>query len=191
MKKDNYRFQFLLSAISAVLFMFPISLIAQNDNDSIHISTDFLKELDNTFGFQHEKPKIAHINTIEAVKPDSEMLHQWVKDPRAHGIATISKYPGIVNIPGLSNGEFAKGIVVWRSKSNPDLMLLNTGNGIVASGLDINGFFSQYLTEEGRTLRKSRDLANSCKEIMDKFFPIDGNALFTKDDSLALINKNK
>lgn len=191
MKTDNFRFLLLLAAISAVLFIQPNSLIAQNDNDSIHISTDFLKELDNTFGFKQEKPKIAHINTIEAIKPDSEMLHQWVMDPKANGIATVSKYPTMVNIPGLSNGEFAKGVVVWRSKKNPDLMIINSGNGSALSGIDVNGFLSQYLTQEGRTLRHSRDLAKSCKDIMDKFFPIDGNALFTKDDSLALVKKNK
>ena len=191
MKMTINRIPLLHAALIAWLFAFPFSLMAQSENDSLHISVDFLKELDNTFGFQHEKPKIAHINTIEAIKPDSELLHQWVKDPNAHGIATVSKYPMIVNIPGLSNGEFAKGIVVWRSKNNPDLMLLNTGNGIVASGLDINGLLSQYLTQKGRTLRHSRDLAKSCKDIMDKYFPIDGSALFTKDDSLALVNKNK
>ena len=101
--------------------------------------------------------------------------------------ALISKYPTIINIPGLSDGGFAKGIVAWRSKKNPDLMILNTGNGFVASGLDVNAFLSQYLTKEGRTLRKSRDLAESCKDIMDKFFPISGSALFSKDDSLALV----
>jgi hypothetical protein len=191
MKINIVRFPCRLAAYFAVCLFLHTSLFAQDENDSIHISVDFLKELDNTFGFQHEKPRIAHINTIEAIKPDSELLHQWVKDPNAHGIATVSKYPMTVNIPGLSNGEFAKGIVVWRSKNNPDLMLLNTGNGIVASGLDINGFLSQYLTQEGRTLRKSRDLSKSCKEIMDKFFPIDGNALFSKDDSIALTNQNR
>ena len=176
-------------AITAVLLASCLSLMAQNESDSVHISTDFLKELDNTFGFQSERPKIANINTIEGIKPDSEMLHQWVKDPNAKGIATVSKYPTILNIPGLSNGEFAKGIVAWRSKNNPDLMILNTGNGYVASGLDVNAFLSQYMTKEGRTLRKSRDLSESCKDIMDKFFPINGSALFSKDDSLALVKK--
>lgn len=166
-----------------------LSLMGQSENDSIHISTDFWKELDNAFGFQTEKPKIANINTIEAVKPDTELLHLWVKDPNAKGIATVSKYPTIVNIPGLTDGGFSKGIVAWRSKKNPDLMILNTGNGYVASGLDINAFLSQYLTKEGRTLRKTRELSESCKDIMDKFFPINGSALFSKDDSLALVNK--
>lgn len=179
-------------AILVVFLASCLSIKAQNEkeNDSVHISTDFLNELDNAFGFQNEKPKIATINTIEAVKPDTELLHLWVKDPNAKGIATVSKYPGVVNIPGLSDGGFSKGIVAWRSKKNPDLMILNTGNGYVASGLDINAFLSQYLTKEGRTLRKSRDLSESCKEIMDKFFPISGSALFSKDDSLALVNKN-
>jgi len=175
----------------ATLLFVSNTICAQNENDSIHISTDFLNELDNTFGFKQEKPRIAHINTIEALKPDTDLLHQWVKDPNAKGIATVSKYPYLLNIPGLTDGGFAKGIVVWRSKNNPDLMIMNTGNGIVASGLDVNAFLSQYLTEEGRTLRKSRELSKSCKEIMDKFFPIDGSALFSKDDSLALVNKRK
>lgn len=189
MKKKKTLVQNRPIAFLAVLFVSCISLVAQNESDSIHISTDFLNELDNTFGFKNERPKIANINTIEAIIPDSQMLHQWVKDPNAKGIATVSKYPTIVNIPGLSNGEFAKGIVAWRSKNNPDLMILNTGNGYVASGLDVNAFLSQYLTKEGRTLRKSRELSESCKDIMDKYFPISGSALFTKDDSLALINK--
>jgi len=68
-------------------------------------------------------------------------------------------------------------------------MLLNTGNGVVASGLDINGFLSQYLTKEGRTLRKSRDLAKSCKEIMDKFFPISNQPIYSKEDTIAFANK--
>ena len=190
MKKNLFNFTTRLVVITAAVLSSCIRLTAQSENDSIHISPDFLNELDNTFGFKSERPKIAVINTIESIKPDSEMLHQWVKDPNAKGIATVSKYPTIVNIPGLSNGEFAKGIVAWRSKKNPDLMILNTGNGFVASGLDVNAFLSQYLTKEGRTLRKSRDLAESCKDIMDKFFPISGSALFSKDDSLAIINKN-
>ena len=190
MKKDIANISIRQIVITAVILSSCFSLMAQNESDSIHISTDFLNELDNTFGFKNERPKIANINTIEAIKPDSELLHQWVKDPNAKGIATVSKYPTIVNIPGLSNGEFAKGIVAWRSKKNPDLMILNTGNGFVASGLDVNAFLSQYLTKEGRTLRKSRDLSESCKDIMDKFFPINGSALFSKDDSLALVKKN-
>ena len=178
--------------VVAVFLASYLSLMAQGEDgsDSIHISTDFLKELDNAFGFQNEKPQFAPINTIEPVQLDTELLHLWVKDPNAKGIATVSKYPYIVNIPGLTDGGFAKGIVAWRSKKNPDLMILNTGNGFVASGLDINAFLSQYLTKEGRTLRKSRDLSESCKDIMDKFFPISGSALFSKDDSLALVNKH-
>ena len=179
MKKDIANISIRQIVITAVILSSCLSLMAQNESDSIHISTDFLKELDNTFGFKNERPKIANINTIEAIKPDSELLHQWVKDPNAKGIATVSKYPTIVNI------------VAWRSKKNPDLMILNTGNGFVASGLDVNAFLSQYLTKEGRTLRKSRDLAESCKDIMDKFFPISGSALFSKDDSLAIVNRNK
>lgn len=175
-----------LAVIIAVLLTARCSLHAQSDSDSVHISTDFLKELDQAFGFKNEKPRIATINTIEAIKPDSELLHQWVKEPGANQIATVSKYPTILNIPGITDGGFAKDIVLWRSKSHPDLMLLNTGNGVVASGLDINGFLSQYLTKEGRTLRKSRSLAESCKEIMDKFFPISGEPIYSKDDTLQL-----
>ena len=144
MKKDIVNISIRQIIITAVILSSCLSLMAQNESDSIHISTDFLNELDNT---------------------------------------------SIVNIPGLSNGEFAKGIVAWRSKKNPDLMILNTGNGFVTSGLDVNAFLSQYLTKEGRTLRKSRDLAESCKDIMDKFFPISGSALFSKDDSVTLTNK--
>ena len=148
MKMNKVLLQNRPITIMAVLLASCLSLMAQNENDSIHISTNFLNELDNTFGFKNERPKIANINTIEAIKPDSEMLHQWVKDPNAKGIATVSKYPTIINIPGLSDGGFAKGIVAWRSKKNPDLMILNTGNGFVASGLDVNAFLSQYLTKE-------------------------------------------
>ena len=189
MKKNKINIFTRFAVIISVLLSSCLRLTAQSEKDSIHISTDFLNELDNTFGFKSERPKIANINTIEAIKPDSEMLHQWVKDPNAKGIATVLKYPTIINIPGLSNGEFAKDIVVWRSKNNPDLMILNTGNGNVVSGLDVNAFLSQYLTKEGRTLRKTRELSESCKDIMDKFFPINGSALFSKDDSLALVNK--
>ena len=112
--------------VVAVFLASCLSLMAQGEDgsDSIHISTDFLKELDNAFGFQNEKPQFAPINTIEPVQLDTELLHLWVKDPNA------------------------KGIVAWRSKKNPDLMILNTGNGFVASGLDINAFLSQYLTKE-------------------------------------------
>ena len=172
MKITIHRILLLHAALIAWFLAFPFSLMAQSENDSIHISTDFLNELENSFGFQKEKPKFAPINTIKAIKPDSELLHLWVKDPNANVIATRSKYPMTIYIPGLSNGEFAKGINVPR-------------------GYDFNALLSQYLTEEGRTLRHSRDLAKSYKDIMDKFFPIDGSALFNKDDSLALVNKNK
>jgi hypothetical protein len=178
-----------LTAIIAILLTSQFSLIAQSDEDSVHISTNFLKELDNAFGFRNEKPKYAELNTIEAIKPDTELLHQWVKDPKANMIATVSNIPTKVNIPGLTDGGFSKDLVLWRSKRHPDLMLLNTGNGVVASGLDINGFLSKYLTKEGRTLRKSRDLAESCKQIMDRFYPISGNPIFSKEDTMAVVNK--
>lgn len=174
------------TCLAALMQACPLSLMAQRDSDSIRINADFLKELDEAFGFRNERPHAAPINTIEAVKPDTELLHQWVKDPRSKTIATVSTIPMQVNIPGLTDGGFAKGIVAWRSKRHPDLMLLNTGQGYAVSGIDVNGFLSQYLTKEGRTLRRSRELAASCKEIMDKFFPISGSALFSKDDSLAL-----
>ena len=84
MKKDIVNISIRQIVITAVILSSCLSLMAQNESDSIHISTDFLKELDNTFGFKNERPKIANINTIEAIKPDSELLHQWVKDPNAH-----------------------------------------------------------------------------------------------------------
>jgi len=191
MKKAKYSTSIHLAAIAAVLLFSQNLVFAQRDSDSIHISNRFLKELDNVFGFQNEKPKIVEFNTIEAIKPDSELLHQWVKDPNAGEIATVSKYPTTLNIPGLSDGGFYKGLILWRSKRNPDLMLLNTGNGVVASGLDVNGFLSKYLTKEGRTLRKSRELNASCKDIMDKFFPISGNPIFSKEDTMAIVIGNK
>lgn len=175
----------------AILPLSNLPLSAQRDSDSVHLSTRFLEELDNAFGFPNERPQAASINTIRPVPLDSELLHLWVKDPRAEGIATVSKIPMSVSIPGLTDGGFAKGIVAWRPKKDPDLMLLNTGNGYVVSGIDIKALLSAYLTKEGRTLRKSRALAASCKEVMDRFFPISGNAIFSKDDSLALVNKNQ
>ncbi len=190
MKRDHSHY-IRQTVIVTVILATSFSLYAQSDSDSVHISTDFLNELDHAFGFQNERPKMANINTIEAIKPDSELLHLWVKDPKAEQIATVSKYPTIVNIPGITDRGFAKGVVLWRSQRNPDLMLLNTGNGVVASGLDINGFLSQYLTEEGRTLRKSRSLAESCKELMDKFFPISGEPIYSKDDTLHLEKSSK
>ena len=189
MKKDILTSIKQIIAFTAVVLTSCFRLTAQSDSDSIHISTDFLNELDNAFGFKNETPRTANLNTFKAIKPDTNLLHLWVKDPNAKSIATVSKYPTIVNIPGLTDGGFSKNVVVWRSKKNPDLMILNSGNGYVVSGLDVNAFLSQYLTKEGRTLRKSRELAESCKDIMDKFFPISGNALFSKDDSLALMKK--
>ena len=149
--------------VVAVFLASCLSQMAQSENgsDSIHISTDFLKELDNAFGFQNEKPQIAPFNTIEPVQLDTELLHLWVKDPNAKSIATVSKYPYIVNIPGLTDGGFAKGIVkhrkriccFWVRRQRISLTIFDQGRTNVAQ---IKGFIRILQRHHGQVLPHQR-----------------------------------
>ena len=73
MKMNTFFLPMRSITVVAVLLASSLSLMAQSEDesDSIHISTDFLKELDNAFGFQNEKPRFAPINTIEPVQLDT------------------------------------------------------------------------------------------------------------------------
>lgn len=177
MKQNAYRLQILTFFLLAFS---QLTLFAQNESDTIRINPQFLNALDHTFSFT--APIASPITTIQPERPDKELLHQWVKDPKATEIATVSKFPTIINIPGLSDHGYAKDIYLWQSKDS-DLGVPKSPTATL-SGLDVNGFLYDHLSPEGRSLRKSHALCASAKEVMDKYYPISGTPLLAKTDTL-------
>lgn len=170
-----------LPILFATLLLCAPDLKAQTEHDSIRINPQFMNALDRAFSF--DAPRAAEISPFSPEKPDKELLHQWVKDPKAEKIATTLPYSTNICIPGLTDHGFAKDIYLWQS-GRSDLGVMNTP-ALTISGLDVNTFLYEHLTPEGRALSKSRALCASAKEVMDRYYPISGTPLLAKADTLA------
>lgn len=140
--------------------------VGQGEEDSVRINPKFLKELDNAFSLDGQQS--VKITTIEAEKPDREMLRQWVKPADVTGKA--GDMPMAIEIPGLSGEDLRKAAYMWYSSKHKIGVLQNAPNAI--SGLDVKGFLSRHLTQKGRQLAASRKLAEDSRVTMEACYPL-------------------
>lgn len=178
-----------------------VPLMAQGTEtgDSIRINPKFMEELDRALSFGPVEAPI--------VVPDDvltrEQLHEWVgpvegvtggkrngkydpTDPNRFDstyfalkmyLVDFCKWQPFVNeisIPGL--GGFTDGLQHYGKH------LHSTKSGGIAATVDVNAL-SKYIRPSQIRLRKSRALAEKSKAVMDKFFPMEGEPLYSISDT--------
>lgn len=186
----------LLSA--SLLAIHVLSLHAQadsikHDKEEIHISKNFLKELDATFSF----PPLE----AELKKPSGltiEQLHEWVGKPNlpeqkrdttkyTREYVTLKIYlhdlqpfppPPVPEIDWKKyNGRNHHGENGHYYKDTH-----TTLNGCSVGGFDFNKIAS-YIRPKEIQLRKARESADRCRKLMDRVFPASGEPLYSKEDT--------
>lgn len=181
-----------------------IPLLAQNNEagDSIQINPQFMKELDRAFSFDPIEAPIAVPDDVLT----REQLHEWVgpiegvsggnrsrkydpTDPNRFDstyfalkmyLVDFCRWQPIVNqvaIPGL--GGFTDGLQHYGKHWH------STKTGGMAATLDVNAL-SKYIRPSQIRLRKSKELAEKSRAIMDKFFPMEGEPFYSTIDTMTL-----
>lgn len=189
------------------LMMAAIRLVAQSDTDSvtnrkadgqseIQLSPRFMKELEKAFSFE---PREAKITPPDGVLT-RELLHEWVGEPDSvlmlqSGKPKREKFDSTYFALKMYIPEFCKPIPT-------------PGERIYIPGITDHGFsrnlppsnaiatfdfnaLGAYVRPKEIKIRKLRELANRSRSTMDKFFPMEGAPLYTKQDSVALTGKQK
>lgn len=182
--------------------------------DSIKINPKFLKELDSAFSFTPlESPIEVPDNVLTR-----EQLHEWVgpvddaqsgylpfnkstkkydpTDPNRFDstyfalkmyLVDFCKWQPIIEpsitIPGLK-GSITDGLQHYGKHAH------SLRQGGVGVSFDFNAF-AKYIRPSEIRLRRSRALADSAREMMDKFMPCEGEALYSITDSLALMSAKR
>lgn len=182
----------LLSASLLAINLF--SLHAQADTtkhvkEEIHISKDFLKELDATFSFPPLEAELKKPSDLTV-----EQLHEWVgKTNSPEQKRDTTKYtreyvafkiylrdlqpftplncPPITPLGDLRNHNGEKGYYYKNSHT--------TLNGCSVGGFDVNAL-AKYIRPQEIKLRKAREAADRKRKLMDKVFPMTGEALYPK-----------
>lgn len=180
----------------------PLMAQGSEAGDSIRINPKFMEELDRAFSF----------DPIEApiVVPDDvltrEQLREWVgpidgvpevkrrgkydpTDPNRFDstyfalkmyLVDFCKWQPIVKevqIPGLDG--FTDGLQHYGKHCH------STKTGGIGVTIDVNAL-SKYVRPSQIRLRKSRELAERSKAMMDKFFPMEGEPFYSNSDTTML-----
>ncbi len=191
-----------------------VAVMAQGTEtgDSIRINPNFMKELDSAFSFT---PLEADIEVPDNVLT-REQLHEWVgpvegrsTDYLPLGQATKRYYPTDPN--RFDSTYFALKMYLvdfckWQPIYEPTVMIPGL-KGSITDGLqhygkhlhslpqggigysfDFNAL-AKYIRPSQIRLRKSQSLADRARATMDKYMPREGLALYSVQDSLALLQK--
>lgn len=183
----------LLSASLLAINLF--SLHAQADTtkhvkEEIHISKDFLKELDATFSFPPLEAELKKPSDLTV-----EQLHDWVgktnlPEQKRDTTKYTREYVAFkiylrdlqpftpTPIPYIDwkkyNGRNHNGENGYYYKDTH-----TTLNGCTAGGFDVNAL-AKYIRPQEIKLRKAREAADRKRALMDKVFPMSGEALYPK-----------
>lgn len=147
-------------------------------SDSIHLSSSFLKALDNAFTFTPQADTIRYEENFLT----REQLREWVGDVDTttyiHSADSLYLDPRFLGLTppqhtvSIMFPDFAKDIQIWKSK-NGKYSLINTSGGHQAiSGLDVNKALSELLIPKYRKIKKSRKIAEEGRSKIDAAFPI-------------------
>ena len=186
----------LLSASLLAINIFSLHAQAdttQHAKEEIHISKSFLKELDATFSFPPLEAPLKKPSDLTV-----EQLHEWVGKPNLpeqkrdttkytreyvafkiylHDLQSFTPTP----IPEVDwkkyNGRNHKGENGYYYKDTH-----TTLNGCSVGGFDVNAL-AKYIRPQEIKLRKAREAADRKRNLMDKVFPMTGEALYTKMDT--------
>ena len=193
--------------IGVCLIMAMIRLVAQSDTASvmggkadgqseIRLSPSFMKELEKAFSFDPREAKITPPDDVLT----REQLHEWVGKPDSvqvlqGGRSKREKFDSTYFALKMYIPEFCKPIPM------PD-------NRIYIPGITDHGFsrnlpkssalvtfdlnaLAPYVRPKEIKIRKLRELASRARLTMDKFLPMEGAPLYTKQDSLNLVGGSR
>lgn len=161
----------------------------EGTGETIRLSEGFLKELERAFEFAPREDTIVLPDDILTI----EQLHQWVgapdsteQLPNPEKFKYDSMYVALklylkdlyvppkpkysIYIPGITDGGFKKNL---------------PKSGTISICFDLNAL-APYIRPDEIKKRKARELAKKARSTMDKFFPEEGAALYTKQDSINL-----
>ena len=182
-------------------------LLAQEQGDTIRINPRFADELEKAFSLDFIEAPIEPKDEVLT----REQLREWVgpvegalreiargkydpTDPNRFDstyfalkmyLVDFCKWQPVstrIAIPGL--GNLTDGVQHYGNNWHS----LRTGG--MAKTIDVNAL-AQYIRPSQIRLRKSRELADKSRAMMDKFFPTEGAPLYTISDTLALWNRQK
>ena len=187
---------------SCLLGLHLIALYAQSDTiaqpkaigqeEIIHLSNKFLKELDKTFSFD---PLDAPIQLPK--ETDTDLLHQWVGRPDTtllNNRKDTTKYTreyvafkiylhDLQPITSTSPMDFNLQSMELRNHHGENGYYYKdthtTLNGVSVGGFDFNKL-AQYIRPKEILLRKSRAIADKNRQRMDRIYPLVGETLYTK-----------
>lgn len=185
-----------------VLVVTPVSALDAETRDSIRLNPKFMEELNRAFS----------LDPVEApiVVPDDvltrEQLHEWVGPVEDEaGARRSGKYdptdPNRFDSTYFALKMYLVEFCKWQPAVNeisiPGLQCLTDGlqhygkyahstpTGGIGATIDVNAL-SKYVRPSEIRLRKSRALADKSRATMDKFFPLDGEPIYSAPDTMTL-----
>lgn len=174
------------------------SLHAQADTtkhvkEEIHISKNFLKELDATFSFPPLEAELKKPSDLTV-----EQLHEWVgktnlpeqkRDTTKYTREYVAFKIYLHDLQPVTLKPFMdlnlNGIDLRNHKGENGYYYKDTHttlNGCSVGGFDVNAL-AKYIRPQEIKLRKAREAADRKRKLMDKVFPMTGEALYTKMDT--------
>lgn len=177
-----------------------LALAAQSDSTAqetpIRLSKKFMKELDKAFSFDFMEAPISL-----SKETDTDLLHQWVDKPQLDidnsSQRDTSKYTREyvafkiylhdlqpftpiavpkIDLKGMGDLRNHNGENGYYYKNTH-----TTLNGTSIGGFDVNAL-AKYIRPSEIRKRKSKEIAERCRSLMDRVFPVQDSALHTKED---------